>query len=66
MQIVSRSGSRLSGWNTSTVLMNDHRSHGRDIVRDPEGVNGTKLQLTFGCGRRVSRLGDIDLYRSME
>src|ERR1700746_3658928 len=56
VQIVSRSCSRLSRWNACTVLMNDHRRHGLDIVRDPEGVYGTKLQLPFGCGRGVNKL----------
>src|SRR3989442_6939269 len=56
VQIVSRSCSRLSGWNACAVLMNDHRPHGLDIVRDPEGIYGTKLQLPFGCGRRVNKL----------
>src|SRR5882762_5604076 len=56
VQIVSRSCPRLSGWNACPVLMNDHRPHGLDIVRDPEGVDSTKLQLPFGCGWRVSKL----------
>src|SRR4029077_10291638 len=56
VQIVSRSCSRLRGWNACAVLMNDHRPHGLDIVGDPEGVCGTKLQLPFGRGRRVSQL----------
>ena len=56
VHIVSRSGPRLSGWNACTVLMNDHRPHGLDVVRNPEGVYGTELQLLFGCGRRVNKL----------
>src|SRR5229473_1669450 len=56
VHIVSRSCTRLSGWNACAVLMNDHRPHGLDIVRDPEGVYGTKLQLPFGGGRRVNKL----------
>src|SRR5713226_6822501 len=56
VQIVSRSCPRLSGWNTCAVLMNDHPPHGLDIVRDPEGVCDTNLQLPFGCGGRVSNL----------
>src|SRR5947208_1344996 len=56
VQVVSRSCPRLSGWNACAVLMNDHRPHGLDIVRDPERVYDTNLQLPFGCGRRVNKL----------
>src|SRR4029077_12040299 len=56
VQIVSRSCSRLSGWNACAVLMNDHRPHSLDVVRNPEGIYGTKLKLPFGCGRRVREL----------
>src|SRR5467141_3587984 len=56
VQIVSRSCPRLSGWNACPVLVNDHRPHGLDIVRNPEGVYDTNLQLPFGCGRRVNNL----------
>src|SRR5580700_11207670 len=56
VQIVSRSCPRLSGWNACAVLVNDHRPHGLDIVRNPERVYDTKLQFPFGCGRRISNL----------
>src|SRR5260370_3145026 len=56
VQIVSRSCPRLSGWNACAVLMNDHCPHGLDIVRDPQSVYDTNLQLPFGCGRRVNKL----------
>src|SRR5258708_20646870 len=56
VQIVSRSCPRLSGWNACPVLVNDHRPHGLDIVRNPEGVYDTNLQLPFCCGRRVKNL----------
>src|ERR1700675_1248222 len=56
VQIVSRSGPRLSGWNACAVLVNDNRPHGLDIVRNPQGVYDADLQLPFGCGRRVNNL----------
>src|SRR6202140_5455619 len=56
VQIVSISCPRLSGWNACAVLVNYHRPHGLDIVRNPEGVCDTNLQLPFGCGRRVNNL----------
>src|SRR5260370_40144674 len=56
VQIVSRSCPRLSGWNACAVLVNDHRPHGLDIVRNPEGVYDTNLHLPFGCGLRVNNL----------
>src|SRR5712664_1610656 len=56
VQIVSRSCPRLSGWNACPVLVNDHGPHGLDIVRNPEGVYDTNLQLPFGCRRRVNNL----------
>src|ERR1700693_4489066 len=56
VQIISRGCSRLSGRNACAVLVNDHRPHGLDIVRNPEGVYDTKLQFPFGCGRRVNSL----------
>src|ERR1700737_1862964 len=56
VQIISRSCPRLSGWNAGAVLVNDHRPHGLDIVRNPEGVCDTNLQLPFGGGRRVNNL----------
>src|SRR6267143_1576649 len=55
VQIISRSCPRLSGWNTCAVLMNDHRPHGLDIVRNPEGEYDTDLQFPFGCGWRVNK-----------
>src|ERR1700682_4397902 len=56
VQIVSRSCARLRGGNASAVLVNDHRPHGLNIVRNPEGVYDTNLQLPFGCGRLVNNL----------
>src|ERR1700732_139270 len=56
VQIVSRSCPCLSGWNASAVLVNDNCPYGLDIVRNPESVYDTNLQLPFGCGRRVNNL----------
>src|SRR2546422_11283777 len=56
VQIVSRSCPRLSSWNACAVLVNDHRPHGLDIVRNPEAVYDTNLQIPFGCGRRENNL----------
>ena len=56
VQIVSRGCARLSGRNAGPVLMNDNRPYGLHIVREPQSVYDTKLQLPFGCGWRVKEL----------